>query len=233
MLSRPISAPDYLQGAISNLTSEHQMNVTIIGSGNMARGIGTRVLAGGHALTYFSDQPEQATALAGSLGAGSTTDIDAALSAAIIVLAAPYAANLALAGELAPRLVGKVVVDISNPLNASYDGLVTPLGGSGAEEIAAAAPGARIVKAFNTTFAATLVAGEVRKQPLDVFVAGDDADAKGLVTRLVEDGGLVAIDVGPLHRARQLEALGLLGITLQFSLGTGFGTGWKLVRPTA
>ena len=209
------------------------MNVTILGSGNMARGIGTRVLAGGHALTYFSDQPEQAAALASSLGARSTPHLDEVLAADVIVLATPYAASLALARELGPRLVGKVVVDISNPLNASYDGLVTEPNASAAEEIATAAPGARVVKAFNTTFAGTLVAGEVRSQALDVFLAGDDAEAKTVVTRLVEDGGLVAIDAGPLHRARQLEALGLLGITLQFSLGTGFGTGWKLVRPTA
>lgn len=209
------------------------MNVSIFGSGNMARGIGTRILAGGHSLHYFSDQPEQAAALATSLGAFSTTDLDKALAADVIVLATPYAASLALAGELSSRLAGKVVVDISNPLNATYDGLVTPPGTSAAELIAAAAPKARIVKAFNTTFAGTLVAGVVQKQPLDVYLAGDDAEAKSTVAGLVENGGLVAIDAGPLHRARQLEALGLLGITLQFSLGTGFATGWKLLRPTA
>ncbi|MFZ5476769.1 MAG: hypothetical protein ACOZNI_08345 [Myxococcota bacterium] len=70
-------------------------------------------------------------------------------------------------------------------------------------------------------------------EPLDVLIAGDDAGPKELVAGLVRDGGLVAIDAGPLHRARQLEALGLLGMTLQVSLGTGFGTAWKLIRPTA
>ena len=83
----------------------------------------------------------------------------------------------------------------------------------------------------HTTFAGTLVEGSVSGQTLDVFLAGDDDDAKAVVTGLVEAGGLTATDVGPLHRARQLEGLGLLGITLQFRLGTQFGTAWKLVRP--
>lgn len=88
-----------------------------------------------------------------------------------------------------------------------------------------------MVKAFNTTFAGTLIEGSVAGQRLDVFLASDDAEAKASVAALVEAGGLVATDVGPLRRARQLEGLALLGITLQFSLGTGFGTAWKLVRP--
>lgn len=207
------------------------MTITIIGSGNMARGIGTRLAAGGNAFTYYGQDAEQASALAADVGADSTTDLDRALSADVVILAAPYQANLQLAGELAPRLAGKVVVDISNPLNPSYDGLITEPGTSAAEEISKAAPDARVVKAFNTTFAGTLMSGAVSGQTLDVFLAGDDDDAKATVAGLVEAGGLVAIDAGPLQRARQLEALGLLGITLQFSLGTQFGTAWKLVRP--
>ncbi len=207
------------------------MRTTIIGSGNMARGIGTRLVAGGNDLTIFGQDTEQAGALAAELGASTTTDVGDALSGDVIILAAPYAANLSLARELSSRLAGKVVVDISNPLNDSFDGLVTEPGTSAAEEIAHAAPDARVVKAFNTTFAATLVEGSVGGQPLDVFLAGDDQDAKATVAGLVEAGGLIATDVGPLHRARQLEGLGLLGITLQFSLGTQFGTAWKLIRP--
>jgi hypothetical protein len=86
-----------------------------------------------------------------------------------------------------------------------------------------------VVKAVNTTFAGTLVAGQVAGQTLDVFIAGDDTGAKGAVAGLVTAGGMRAIDVGALERARQLEALALLGITLQFSLGTQFMSGWKFV----
>ena len=152
----------------------------------------------------------------------------------IIILASAFAANLETVRQLGGELDGKVVVDISNPLNATYDGLVTPPGTSAAESIRDALPrGARVVKAFNTTFAPTLLTGQVAGQVLDVFIAGDDEAAKAVVATIVRDAGLNAIDVGPLVRARQLEALALLGITLQPRLGTGFGTAWKLVMPAS
>ena len=84
-------------------------------------------------------------------------------------------------------------------------------------------PAARVVKAFNTTFARTLVAGTVAGQPLDVFIAGDDAAAKATIPQLVEAGGLCAIDTGPLSRARHLEEMGLLG--------THFMSVWKWPLP--
>ncbi len=103
-------------------------------------------------------------------------------------------------------------------------------GTSGAEEIAKVAPaGAKVVKAFNTTFAGTLVAGQVAGQPLDVLIAGDDADAKATISAFVSSGGLRAVDAGPLQRARQLEALGLLHMALQFTLNTGFGSAVKII----
>jgi hypothetical protein len=86
-----------------------------------------------------------------------------------------------------------------------------------------------VLKAFNTTFAGTLVAGQVAGLPLDVLIAGDDADAKAILSRLVEDSGLRAIDVGPLSRARLLEGIGLLHITLQGKLGTNWMSAVKFV----
>lgn len=109
---------------------------------------------------------------------------------------------------------------------------MTEGGPSGAESIRSLLPPeTRLVKAFNTTFARTLVAGEVSGQPLDVFIAGDDEEANERVAELVRGGGMRPITVGGLERARQLEALGFLGISLQEPLGTGFMTGWKLVFP--
>ena len=140
-----------------------------------------------------------------------------------------YPETLEIARELGESLAGKVVVDISNPFNETYDGLATEPGTSAAEEVAAALPaGARVVKAFNTTFSSTLVEGQVAGQPLDVFIAADDEGVKETVAHLVRDGGLRAIDVGPLERARQLEGLGFLGITLQQPLGLNFRSAWKL-----
>ena len=107
-------------------------------------------------------------------------------------------------------------MDITNPLNQAFDDLATPPGSSAAEELAKVAlKDVKVIKAFNTTFAGLLAQGHVADQPLDVFIAGDDAQAKATVAKLIEEGGQRALDVGPVRRARQLEGLGLLSITLQ------------------
>ena len=203
------------------------MNITIVGTGNMGRGIGARLVAGGHAVTFVGRNAAKAEALAAELGVA-TADLAAGLRNDVVVLALPYDAALDFARTNAAALAGKTVIDITNPLNAAYDGLVTGGGKSAGEELAALLPGAKVVKAFNTTFAGTLVDGKVAGQPLDVFIAGDDVAAKTTVIALVRDGGLNAIDAGPLPRARELEGLALLGITLQGPLGLGFQSGWKL-----
>ncbi len=215
------------------------MNITIIGAGNMARGIGTRLVAGGNAVTLLSRDPEDGAALAAELQevAHNSTSIQAApfgspLRDDVVILAVPYTAEAEIIRQYHVQLPGKILVNITNPLNATYDGLATPPGSSDAEEIARMLPpGTRVVKAFNTTFARTLVVGTVAGQPLDVFIAGDDAAAKATISQLVEAGGLRAIDVGPLSRARQLEGMGFLGITLQGPLGTQFMSAWKLLFP--
>lgn len=211
------------------------MNILIIGTGNMGRGIATRALAGKNTVTLYNEDGAKAQALATELGAAVAGDMhDAIASSDIVVIATPYTASLDVARRFGAALAGKVVIDISNPLNETYTELVTAPGTSAAEEIRKLLPqSVKLVKAFNTTFAGTLLAGQVAGQQLDVFLAGDDEAAKSGVADFVRSGGLNAIDVGPLHRARQLEALGFLGIQLQFSLNTSFGTAWKLVLPAA
>ncbi len=213
------------------------MSVTIIGSGNMARGIGTRLVAGGNSIRILDRDPEKASALAGELEANAQNGVTVnagsigdSIEGDVVVLAVPYEAVEPIAGQYTSELSDKVVVDITNPVDwQSFDRLVTPPDSSAAEEISRLLPDAAVVKAFNTTFAGTLVAGEVTGQPLDVFVAADDPNAKETVVRLVEAGGLRAVDAGPLRRARQLEGLGFLGITLQQPLGLGFSSAWKLI----
>jgi len=207
----------------------------------MGRAISTRLLAGGQSVTLYNRNREEAEQVAaelrGAAKGGTTVSVAAALEQAIqnsdvVILAVWYPVSVQLATEHAARLAGKVVVDISNPLNATYDGLATAPGTSAAEALQAALPaGAKVVKAFNTTFAPTLRAGQVAGQPLDVFIAGDDQGAKDTIAELARAGGLRPIDVGALERARQLEGLGFLGITLQGRLGTQFDTAWKLVLP--
>jgi predicted dinucleotide-binding enzyme len=107
------------------------------------------------------------------------------------------------------------VVDITNPLNfETFDELVVPAGGSAAAEIQRALPGARVLKAFNTNFAATLASGRVGESATTVLVAGDDAEAKAALIAGVAAGGLRAIDAGSLKRAHELEAVGFLQLTL-------------------
>ena len=213
------------------------MNITIIGTGNMARGIGTRALAGGNSLTLVGHEAGKAEALAAELQGAAAQGASvqaaapgAALEGEIVVLAVPYPAVAPIVAQYGDQLAGKIVVDITNPIDfATMSPAVAP-GTSGAEELAKIAPaGTKVVKAFNTTFAGTLVAGQVAEQSLDVLIAGDDADAKATVSQLVESGGLRAIDAGALERARQLEALGLLHIALQFTRNTGFATAVKLL----
>ena len=214
------------------------MNVTLIGAGNMGRGIGYRLMAGGHAVTLIDSNPEAADKLAAELtgvakkGATvKTAALDSAALGDVVILAVWYTAGKQVVEQLGSKLAGKTVVDISNPLNSTYDGLSIPADTSWPEELAKVAPaGTKFVKAFNTTFAGTLVAGKAAGQTLDVFIAGDDEGAKKVVAQLVSDGGLTPVDVGALQRARQLEGLGLLGITLQGPHNLNWSSGWRLVH---
>lgn len=210
-------------------------DVTIIGSGLMARAIATRVLAGGGTVQILGLTVADADRLASELAAPdavSTGEVGADPAGAVVVLAVPYAAVVPLVTEYGERLDGRVIVDITNPVNmATFAGLLTAPGTSAAEEIAqAAAKGAKVVKAFNTNFAVPLQAGEVSGQPLDVFIAGDDAAARAAVAKIVRAGGMRPIDVGDLSRARALEWLGLLHITMQFSRGTNFASAIKIIE---
>ena len=208
--------------------------VTIVGAGNMGRGIGTRVVAGGHQVEIVDRDPADAQQLAEDLG-GSATALDpgAPFGGEVVVFAIYYPGIKDAVGQYADQLAGKAVVDITNPIDTqTWDRLATPPGTSSAEEVQQLVPqGTSVVKAFNTTFAGTLVAGEVNGQQLDVLVAGDDEAAKDKVSQLAADGGLRPIDVGPLSRAQQLEQLGFLHISLQQPLDLGFGSAVKLVMP--
>jgi 8-hydroxy-5-deazaflavin:NADPH oxidoreductase len=127
------------------------------------------------------------------------------------------------------QLDGTVVVDITNPVDPEAFEPLDVQAGYVAQGIAAARPGARVVKAFNTTFAGTLGDGEVDGQALDVLLASDDDDAKRTVAEFVESSGLRPIDAGPLKRAHELEALGYLHMALQQPLGKDFGTAVKVI----
>ncbi|TRY19576.1 diguanylate cyclase [Tessaracoccus rhinocerotis] len=186
--------------------------ITILGKGNMGQAIAQIATRGGNTVEVL-DSTDQARPVTGD----------------IVVLAVPYPAVAQILAERPGQFDGRIVVDITNPLNfETFDSLVVPADGSAASEIATQLPGAKVLKAFNTNFAATLASGTVGDQvPTTVLVAGDDADAKAALIGVVSAGGVKAIDAGALKRARELEAIGFLQLTLaageQLPWTAGFG----------
>ena len=206
------------------------MDITIIGTGNMGRGISTVALAGGHRVTLLGTTLDNAQALAAELtGDARAGTVGDPIDGEVVVLAVWYAAVPDVLDRYADQLDGKIVVDITNPIDPEAFEPLKIDAGSVAQEIAAKVPGARVVKAFNTTFASTLTQGQVAGQPLDVFIASDDDGAKAVVAQLARDGGLRPVDAGPLARAHELEALGFLHMVLQEPLGTGFTSTVKVL----
>ncbi|WP_433362387.1 NADPH-dependent F420 reductase [Actinoplanes sp. CA-142083] len=180
--------------------------ISIIGSGNMGQAIAGIAAKGGNEVELLN------TSHAGQVVAGD-----------IVVLAVPYPSVATVLAERADQFAGKVVVDITNPIDfATFDGLTVPADSSAAAEIAAALPTARVVKAFNTNFGGTLASGSIGSETTTVLIAGDDADAKALLSGVVAAAGLKAVDAGSLKRARELEALAFL----QISLAAGEKISW-------
>lgn len=192
--------------------------VTIIGNGHMARAISVRMLKARRSVQILGRNREKTRALVEFLGAGARGGAEGApIEGGIVFLAVPYKEGKNSMLVYGDALDGKIVVDISNPVDlATFDRLLVPSGTSAAEEIAAhASAEAHVVKAFNTCLAKPLEAGAVAGLPLDVFIAGDSEKAKVEVSAVVAASGLRPIDVGPLHRARELEAMMLLVMGLQ------------------
>jgi len=175
-------------------------SITIFGSGGMGTAIGQLLTDGGSTVEHVSRAD------------------DATISGDIAILAVPYEALESIVDEYRDQLVGKTVVDITNPLDfETFDALKVPVDSSAAAELQSALPDSRVLKAFNTTFAATLATKAVGPNTTTVLVAGDDTDAKQ------------ALDAGALDRARQLEALGFLQLTLANAERIAWSGGFAIV----
>lgn len=189
-------------------------NITIFGNGNMGSAIAGVLARGGASIQHID-----------------STQRDASLSGDLVILAVPHAALADIADAYASQLTGRTVVDITNPVDfATFDALVVPVGSSAAAELQKILPAAKVVKAFNTNFAATLASGTVGDDTTTVLVAGDDAEAKASLIAAVEAGGLAAIDAGSLARAHELEAVGFLQLTLAAAEKIGWSAGFAVVR---
>jgi 8-hydroxy-5-deazaflavin:NADPH oxidoreductase len=193
--------------------------ISIVGTGGMARALATRAVAAGIDVEIIGRDEAKAADLAAALGGGAVTGQSGSAPAGdIVILAVPHANAVPVVTSYGDLLAGKVVVDLTNPVNADATGLVTADGTSAARAIANAAPAsAHVVKAFNTVFGHMLVPD----RPLDVLLAGDDPAAKAAVSAFAERLGLRPLDAGGLDMARWLEGLGLLMISLaRHGLGT-------------
>jgi predicted dinucleotide-binding enzyme len=200
------------------------MRIAIIGTGALGRALGKVWSTAGHAVTYGSRDPAgvEASAL------GALAIADAARSSEIVVLAVPWHAALtsvAAAGDLA----GKVVID---PINAFAPDLSLTVGHttSVAEQIAQAAVGASVVKAFNTIGASNTQDLRFDGGTASGFICGDDVEAKAKVAALAEAIGFDVVDCGPLKNARALEPLAMLWGQLAFPLGLGPEIAFRLLR---
>jgi len=172
-------------------------NVTIFGTGNMGSAIAGVLASGGASVDHIG------------------TDETRTITGDVVILAVPYTALSAITAAYAEQLAGKIVVETTNPLDFStFDSLVVPVGGSATAELAEALPSSKVIKGFNTTFAATLSTKKVGDSATTVLLAGDDAEAKATVAGLITAGGVKAIDAGSLKRAHELEAMGFLQLTL-------------------
>jgi predicted dinucleotide-binding enzyme len=173
-------------------------HISIIGTGNMGSALSALVVKGGNTVEQLD-----------------TSTTDKPVTGDVVILAVPHPAVQDVLAQRGEQLAGKVVVDITNPMDLqTFDRLTVPADSSATAEIAAALPSSRVLKAFNTTFGATLATGTVGTETTTVLIAGDDAEAKDLLAGIVTAAGLRAIDAGGLQRARELEALALLQITL-------------------
>ncbi|QDG94681.1 NADPH-dependent F420 reductase (plasmid) [Rhizobium sp. NIBRBAC000502774] len=198
------------------------MKIAVIGTGKMGAGFARAFASSGVDVVIGHRDPAKAASLAAELGAtveGGGTAAAVKL-ADIVLLALPYESVASVLGEVGD-LTGKILIDISNPITADYKELLLGHTTSAAEEIQKAAPGAHVVKAFNTIFAG-LVSPEVRAgKTLQVFVAGDDADATAKVRELAEKLSFDAVNAGPLSNSRFLEPIGEMNIHFGFFLGMG------------
>ena len=189
-------------------------SITIIGTGKMSKALQTLFERSRSQVQVINHKESTKTPVEGD----------------IVVLAVPYTALFDIVAKLGDELSDKVVVDICNPVDAASFTLIRPEAGSAAAEYAAALPGAHVVKAFNTNFAATLASGSVASAPISVLIAGYDAEAKKALSDVVTASGAAAYDVGGLARAAELEALGFLQIALAASGQIGWTNGFALYQ---
>jgi NADPH-dependent F420 reductase len=210
------------------------MKIGILGAGNMGGTLGRLWAELGHEVFFGlrdaeSVKAQRAFSAVGD-DAGWGTAAEAAEFGDVVLIAVPWEATQEVLSSIAPTLKGKALIDCTNPIKPDLSGLAVGHTTSAAEEIARWAPGARVVKAFNTVGAGTLHDAKYGDHSASMFVCGDDEAAKKLVTQLADEIGFEVIDAGPLIEARYLEPLAMLWIHLAIRGKFGSKIAVKLLR---
>lgn len=187
--------------------------ISIFGKGNMAQALKARFEEAGHSVSLIG---HEADAVLGD----------------IVILAVPYPATDDILTKYKVALKGKILVDITNPLDFNtFDRLVVPADSSAAAEIAKKVPETKVLKAFNTNFAASLATKKVADSAqTTVLVAGDDQEAKNTFTAALDGSGLAVVDAGSLKRARELEAVGFVQLVLAVQEKISWTGGFSLYK---
>jgi NADPH-dependent F420 reductase len=216
-----------------------KQTVAIIGAtGNMGSAISKSLAKGNYRLLLKANKKEKLEKLADEITQNNpSADVEAiacpaeaSWEADIIVLAVPFGAEKEIAEKIKEVASQKIVISIANPLNETYNGLVTAPDTSAAEELQRLLPNSKVIKAFNTTFAADFATPVINGKQVDAFIAGDDEDALETVKELVTIAGFNPIVAGDLSVSRTLENMQLLLIQLGMKYNYNWLAGWKILH---
>lgn len=204
------------------------MKIAIIGAGNVGKALGGALVKAGHSVSYSTRNAASSIAAAQATGGTAAGSIrEAVREAEVVILAIPFTAGQAVAAEVTTEAGGKIVIDATNPTGA--DGTLITKDLSAAEEFARWIPGARVVKAFNTIFASVQGNPRAHDQELDAFFATDNERVRDTTAELIRSIGFRPVYVGPLARARELEAIASLNIQMQMSGGGDWRSAFVLI----
>lgn len=216
-----------------------KQTIAIIGaSGNMGSAIAKSLAKGNYRLLLYSTDKEKAAEVLKDLTSGHEgveaelmqCSTNASWEADIIILAVPYPAEKEIVEKIREVANQKIVISIANPLNETYSGLVTAPGTSAAEELQKLLPHSKVVKAFNTTYAADFSNPVIHGQQLDCFIAGNDEEALLTAVELVTTTGFNPVIAGDLTVSRTLESMQALLISLTIRNNRSWHAGWKILH---
>jgi NADPH-dependent F420 reductase len=208
---------------VNNKNMQTKKTIAIIGAtGKMGLALAKSLAKGYNRLLLMGRDTGKLNAIAEEIKTANTNvDVDvtgcpkeASWEADVIIAAVPYSAGKEIAEKIKPFATGKVIITIASPLNENYTGIATATGTSAAEELQKLLPNSKVVRAFNSTFAAGFAHPEIDGTTADCFIAGNDEEALQTVSDLVKVVGFNPIIAGDLSAGRKLESMQALHVRL-------------------